>query len=102
MDASDSLQLSCDASDKNVKCSANLRKNLKSMGRWTKEEHKKFVEGIRLYGKNWKKVEDHIGSRSGAQIRSHAQKFFNRLEKELDKKKHSFSESEDSSKENLN
>ena len=25
----------------------------------------------------------HIGTRSGAQIRSHAQKFFNRIEKEL-------------------
>jgi hypothetical protein len=35
-----------------------------------------------LYGKHWMKVEQHIGTRSGAQIRSHAQKFFNRLEKE--------------------
>ena len=38
---------------------------------------------MRLYGKDWKKVEQHIGTRSGAQIRSHAQKFFNRVEKEL-------------------
>lgn len=36
-----------------------------------------------LYGRDWKKVEQHIGSRTGAQIRSHAQKFFNRIEKEL-------------------
>ena len=35
-----------------------------------------------LFGKQWIKVEQHIGTRSGAQIRSHAQKFFNRLEKE--------------------
>lgn len=35
-----------------------------------------------LFGKQWVKVEQHIGTRSGAQIRSHAQKFFNRLEKE--------------------
>lgn len=36
-----------------------------------------------MYGRDWKKVELHIGTRSGAQIRSHAQKFFNRVEKEL-------------------
>ena len=36
-----------------------------------------------LFGRDWKKVETHIGTRSGAQIRSHAQKFFNRIEKEL-------------------
>lgn len=56
-------------------------------GRWTKEEHRKFVEAVKLYGKNWKRVEEHVATRTGAQIRSHAQKFFNRIEKEhkLDK-----------------
>ena len=38
---------------------------------------------MHLFGRDWKKVEQHIGTRSGAQIRSHAQKFFNRIEKEL-------------------
>lgn len=59
-----------------------------SNGRWTKDEHQRFVEAIKIYGKNWKKVEDYIGTRTGAQIRSHAQKFFLRLEKDL-KAKHS-------------
>ena len=36
---------------------------------------------LRLYGKDWKKVEKYIGTRSGAQIRSHAQKFFINIEK---------------------
>jgi hypothetical protein len=35
-----------------------------------------------MYGKNWKKVESYIGTRTGTQIRSHAQKFFNRIRKE--------------------
>ena len=32
--------------------------------------------GLRIYGKNWKKIEQLVESRSGSQIRSHAQKFF--------------------------
>ena len=58
----------------------------KTFGGWTKEEHQRFIDGLKLYGKNWKKVEEHVGTRNGAQIRSHAQKFFNRLDKELRKK----------------
>eukprot|EP00826_Nyctotherus_ovalis_P010882 TRINITY_DN12842_c0_g1_i21.p2 TRINITY_DN12842_c0_g1~~TRINITY_DN12842_c0_g1_i21.p2 ORF type:complete len:139 (+),score=50.25 TRINITY_DN12842_c0_g1_i21:475-891(+) len=49
-------------------------------GRWTKEEHKRFLEGLRLYGKNWKKVQAHVRTRSTTQVRSHAQKHFIRLE----------------------
>lgn len=53
-----------------------------TMGRWTREEHNKFVDGLRKYGKNWKLIEDYVNTRSGSQIRSHAQKFFSRLEKQ--------------------
>lgn len=31
-------------------------------------------------------MEEHVGSRTGAQIRSHAQKFFNKLERDYNKK----------------
>ena len=31
-----------------------------------------FHIAMSLFGKDWKKVEQHIGTRSGAQIRSHA------------------------------
>ena len=54
----------------------------KSTGRWTHQEHILFIEGLKIYGKNWKKVESFIGTRTGTQIRSHAQKFFNRIKKE--------------------
>jgi SHAQKYF class myb-like DNA-binding protein len=56
----------------------------KSTGRWTHREHILFIEGLKIYGKNWKKVESYIGTRTGTQIRSHAQKFFNRIKKEYD------------------
>jgi SHAQKYF class myb-like DNA-binding protein len=37
--------------------------------------------GLMQYGKNWKKVEEIVATRSGSQVRSHAQKFFNKLQK---------------------
>ena len=56
--------------------------NSKTSGRWTNEEHKKFIEALKKYGKQWKKVEEYIQTRSGAQIRSHAQKYFLKIQKE--------------------
>ena len=50
-------------------------------GKWSQDEHKKFIEGMRLYGKNWSKIHLHIGTRTCPQARSHAQKFFRKLEK---------------------
>ena len=48
-------------------------------GRWQYEEHIKFIEAITKYGKNWKEVQKYVGSRTSAQARSHAQKFFLKL-----------------------
>lgn len=50
-------------------------------GRWTKEEHAKFLEGIKLYGKEWKKIASMIETRTVVQIRTHAQKYFQKLAK---------------------
>ena len=52
-------------------------------GRWTHEEHQKFVEAIFIYGNDWKIVQKHIGTRTSTQARSHAQKFLIRLKKKL-------------------
>ncbi len=38
--------------------------------------------GLQLYGKDWKKIEALVATRSGAQIRSHAQKFFIKVRKD--------------------
>jgi SHAQKYF class myb-like DNA-binding protein len=48
-------------------------------GKWTDEEHKRFLEGLKLFGKNWNQIQKYIGSRSCPQTRSHAQKFFRKL-----------------------
>ena len=45
-------------------------------GRWTNEEHQKFIEGILNYGNEWKRVQSIIRTRSSTQARSHAQKFY--------------------------
>ena len=34
------------------------------------------------YGRDWKKVEEIVKTRTGSQVRSHAQKFFNKIQKE--------------------
>ena len=47
--------------------------------RWTEEERNRFIQGIILYGNNWKKVKTLFTTRSAAQVRSHAQKFFHKL-----------------------
>ncbi|EAR86833.3 Myb-like DNA-binding domain, shaqkyf class protein (macronuclear) [Tetrahymena thermophila SB210] len=81
----DAFQQNASAHSKAAGVNAQSSSAASQHGRWTKEEHQKFLEGLNIYGKNWKKVEEHIGTRTGAQIRSHAQKFFNRLEKEFGK-----------------
>jgi len=55
----------------------------KAIGRWTKEEHQRFVDGLKKFGKNWKLIEDYVGTRSGSQIRSHAQKYFIKMGKDF-------------------
>lgn len=55
------------------------------MGRWTKDEHFRFLEALKYFGKEWKKVQEHVGTRTSTQARSHAQKFFNKLEKKNQK-----------------
>ncbi|XP_062086960.1 protein REVEILLE 4-like isoform X2 [Humulus lupulus] len=46
---------------------------------WTEQEHEKFVEGVQLFNRDWKKIEAFIGSKTVIQIRSHAQKYFEKI-----------------------
>ncbi|KAL7572762.1 hypothetical protein ACA910_009026 [Epithemia clementina (nom. ined.)] len=50
-------------------------------GRWTKHEHEAFLEALRMYGKEWKKVAAKVKTRTVVQTRTHAQKYFQKLQK---------------------
>ncbi|KAJ1703034.1 hypothetical protein LUZ63_002813 [Rhynchospora breviuscula] len=54
----------------------------KQREKWTEEEHKKFLEALQLHGRNWRRIEEHIGTKTTIQIRSHAQKFFSKVSRE--------------------
>lgn len=51
-------------------------------GRWTQAEHQAFLEGLQECGREWKKVSLRIPTRTSAQIRSHAQKYFAKLQRD--------------------
>lgn len=54
---------------------------LTQTGRWTREEHNLFLQGLEMYGKIWKKIAAMIKSRTIVQIRTHAQKHFLKVQK---------------------
>ena len=73
----DSIELNEDENDNN---------NILN-GRWSQKEHLLFIKGCLLYGNYWKKVKKYIQTRSCSQIRSHAQKYLNKLNKKYYKNK---------------
>ncbi|PNH08309.1 Protein CCA1, partial [Tetrabaena socialis] len=56
----------------------------KQRERWTDDEHARFLEALKLYGRAWRKIEEHVSTKTAVQIRSHAQKFINKLERNKD------------------
>ena len=56
-------------------------------GVWTKAEHDAFLLGLETHGKNWKFVAGMIKTRTVVQTRTHAQKYFLKLQRWDVKKK---------------
>ena len=64
-----------------------------TIGTWTEDEHQRFLEGIEKYGKDWEKVATmvrvffpsftQIPTRTICQVRTHAQKYYSKLEKDV-------------------
>ena len=44
-------------------------------GQFSKEEEKWFVEAIRIFGKDWDKITEYVGTRSKPQICNYSQQF---------------------------
>jgi SHAQKYF class myb-like DNA-binding protein len=52
-------------------------------GRWSDAEHAAFEEGLKKYGRNWKTIHaELVPTRNVLQIRTHAQKYFQRVVRE--------------------
>jgi len=51
------------------------------IGRWSEEEHNVFLDGLQTHGKQWKTISNMIGTRTVVQVRTHAQKYFQKLER---------------------
>ena len=62
-----------------VSSSKPLTEQKVNEGRWSYDEQVKFIIAIGKDGTNWKKIKKSISTRTLPQIRSHAQKFYNRL-----------------------
>ncbi|KAK6146968.1 hypothetical protein DH2020_017880 [Rehmannia glutinosa] len=67
-----------DGSGKKIRKPYTITKSRES---WTDEEHDKFLEALQLFDRDWKKIEDFVGSKTVIQIRSHAQKYFLKVQK---------------------
>ena len=56
-------------------------KKEEKVGRWSESEHQIFLRGLERHGKQWKTIATMIGSRTVVQVRTHAQKYFQKMER---------------------
>ncbi|CAL4918740.1 unnamed protein product [Urochloa decumbens] len=51
--------------------------------RWASDEHDRFLHALVLFGRDWKRIEAFVATKTSTQIRSHAQKHFLKAQKKL-------------------
>ena len=51
------------------KSDSRRHSSMASSGRWTREEHEAFLQGLKEHGREWKKVAEKIQTRNSAQVR---------------------------------
>lgn len=73
-----SINSAADDASKKIRKPYTITKSRES---WTEPEHDKFLEALQLFDRDWKKIEAFIGSKTVIQIRSHAQKYFMKVQK---------------------
>ncbi|CAL4935613.1 unnamed protein product [Urochloa decumbens] len=49
--------------------------------KWTAHEHDRFLNAMALFGRDWKRIEAFVATKTSTQIRSHAQKHFLKAQK---------------------
>ncbi|XP_076953779.1 protein REVEILLE 6-like isoform X2 [Bidens hawaiensis] len=76
--STNSSSSSADDASKKIRKPYTITKSRES---WTEPEHDKFLEALQLFDRDWKKIEAFIGSKTVIQIRSHAQKYFLKVQK---------------------
>ena len=42
------------------------KKSKRPGGRWSSEEHQRFIEALRIYGKDWQQIEEAVKTRTSA------------------------------------
>lgn len=79
--SSASVSVSASASEDSSKKIRKPYTITKSRESWSEQEHDKFLEALQLFDRDWKKIEAFVGSKTVIQIRSHAQKYFLKVQK---------------------
>ena len=51
---------------------------------WSAEEHQRFADAVRFYGKGWQRITDIVGTRTKSQVMEHGYMLKKRIEKNPD------------------